>query len=119
MRKEYDSLSEFYRDFTGKSRGHITIEDIDALIAKLKTEKRAEVIELPGGGVVVRIPTPMSAKHLHQKKHNKENYTKLSVAIRKEDAAKFSDACRKLGMKQADVVMPAIRKIIKAAEQKE
>jgi hypothetical protein len=119
MRKEYGSLSEFYRDFADESRRHITTEAVDALIARLKTEKSAEVFEFPGGGVVVQIPTPMSAKHPHQKNHNKENHTKLSVSVRKEDAARFSDACRKLGMKQADVIMPVIRKVIEAAEQKE
>ena len=117
MRKEYGSLSEFHRAFVGESRGHIKTDDADALIARRKSEKNAEVVELPGGGVVVQIPTPMSAKHLRQKKHNKAQYTKLSVAIRKEDAARFSYACRKLGLKQADVIMPAIREIIHKAER--
>jgi hypothetical protein len=118
MRKEYGSLAEFYRDFADESRIHITIENIDALIAKLKAEKDAEVIGLPGGGVVVQIPTPMSAKYLHQKKHNKENYTKLSVAIRKEDAVRFANACRKLGLKQAEVIMPVICEIISKADRR-
>ena len=105
MRKEYRSLSAFYRDFSGESRGHITIGDADALIAKLKSERNAEIIEFPQGGVVVQIPMPMSAKHLPQKKHCKARYTKLSAAIRKEDAAKFSDACRRLGLGQAEVLI--------------
>ena len=71
MRKEYDSLAEFYRDFAGESRSFVTTGDADVLIAKLKSEKNADVIEFPGGGVTVHIPTPMSAKHLPQKRHHK------------------------------------------------
>jgi hypothetical protein len=118
MRKEYDSLIGFYRDFTGENKGCVTLTDIDDLIAKIKSETNAEVIELKGGGVVVQIPMPMSPKHLNQKKHVKFFYTKLSVAVRKEDAASFADACRKLGLKQADVIMPVVREIIALAEQK-
>jgi hypothetical protein len=118
MRKEYDSLIEFHRDFEGDNKGHVTLADADALIAKIESERNAEVIELKGGGVVVQIPTPMSPKHLSQKKHFKTFYTKLSVAVRKEEAASFAAACRKLGLKQADVIMPVVREIIALAEQK-
>ena len=118
MRNEYDSLAEFYRDFMGESRSRITTDDVDALIAKLESEKNAEVIEFPRGGVAVQIPTPMSAKYLPQKRHRKAHYTKLSVAIRKEDARDFSDACRKLGLTQADVIMPAIREVTALANRR-
>jgi uncharacterized protein with NRDE domain len=118
MRKEYDSLMTFYREFTDVAEGHVSINDIDRLIASLKSEKNAEVIELPRGGVIVQIEDTMSSKHLPQKKHGKTHYTKLSVSIRKEDAAKFSEACRRLGVTQADVIMPVIRKTIAAAEQR-
>jgi hypothetical protein len=117
MRKEYRSLIEFYRDFTDESHGHVTTDDADILIAKLKSERNAEIIEFPKGSVVVQIPMPMSAKYLPQKKHCKARYTKLSVAIRKEEAAKFSVACRKLGLGQTDVIMPVIREIIRKAEE--
>jgi hypothetical protein len=117
MRKEYDSLAEFYRDFAGEGSAHVTEHDADALIAKLKSEKDAEATGFPGGGVTVQIPTRMSSKYLPQKKHCKAKYTKLSVAIRKEDAADFSDACRKLGRRQADVIMPVIREVSAAAKQ--
>lgn len=118
MRKEYDSLPEFYRDFTGERMKCVTTEDIDTLIAKLKSEENAEIIELKNGGVVVHIQAPMSSKYLYQKKHNKANYTKLSVALRKEEAANFADACRRLGLTQADVIMPVIREVITKAAQK-
>jgi hypothetical protein len=118
MRKEYNSLSAFYRDFADESCGRITIDDADILIAKLKSERSAEIIEFPNGGVVVvQLPMPMSAKYLPQKKHGKSHYTKLSAAVRKEDAARFSDACRRLGLRQADVLMPVIREIISRAEK--
>lgn len=119
MRKEYDSLSAFYRDFADDDKGSISIKDIDELIAKLKYEKHAEVIELPRGGVIVQINSAMSSKHLPQKKHGKANYTKLSVSIRKEDAAMFPEACGKLGVTQTEVIMPLIRKTIAAAAQKD
>jgi hypothetical protein len=64
MRKEYNSLSAFHRDFEGGHKWPVSLEDIDALIAELKSEKNAEVIELPNGGVVVQIPDTMSSKHL-------------------------------------------------------
>jgi hypothetical protein len=89
------------------------------LIAKLKSEKNADVIEFPGGGVTVHIPTPMSAKHLPQKSHHKAHYTKLSVAIRKEDAKGFSEACRKLGITQSEVIMPVIREVMNSAKRRE
>jgi hypothetical protein len=117
MRKEYNSLSAFYRDFADESCGRITIDDADALIARLKSERNAEIIEFPRGGAVVQIPMPMSGKYLPQKKHCKARYTKLSAAVRKEDAAKFSDACRRLGLGQADVLVPVIREIISKAEK--
>jgi CO dehydrogenase/acetyl-CoA synthase alpha subunit len=119
MRKEYHSLSAFYRDFEGEDKDFVSIRDVDALIERLKSEKNAEVIELPHGDVIVQIPCAMSSKHLPQKKHAKANYTKLSVSVRKEDALRFSEACRKLGVAQTDVIMPVIRKTIAAAERLE
>jgi hypothetical protein len=119
MRKDYDTLFGFYRDFTDKFRKCTPISDIDALIAKLESEKNAKVTELKRGGVVVLMPTPVSPKHLCQKKHNKSHYTKLSVSVRKEEAADFAAACKKLGLKQADIVMPVIRGIITRARQED
>jgi hypothetical protein len=119
VRKDYDTLFGFYRDFADKTPKCTLISDIDALIAKLESEKNAKVIELKRGGVVVLTPTPMSPKHLYQKKHNKSHYTKLSVSVRKEEAADFSDACKKLGLKQADVIMPVIREIITRTRQED
>jgi hypothetical protein len=116
MRKEYSSLSAFYRDFEVGYKGDVSLEDIDALILKLKSEKNAEVIELPQGSIIVQIPNTMSSKHLRQKKHNRVNYTKLSVSIRKKDAAMFSEACRKLGVTQTDVIMPVLRETIVRAD---
>jgi hypothetical protein len=115
MRKEYYSLSAFYRDFAGESAGYVSLEEIDALIARLVSEKNAEAIELPNGAVVVHIPNRMSAKYLPQKRHGKANYTKLSVSVRKEDAALFAGACRRLGATQSDIIMPLIRETVKRA----
>jgi hypothetical protein len=119
MRKEYVSRMAFYRDFADNAFRNVSIGDIDALIARLASEENVEVIELAHGGVVVQIQDAMSPKHLPQKKHSKANYTKLSVSIRKQDATRFSNACRKLGVTQADVILPLIRETIAAAEQKE
>ncbi|MDR1245627.1 MAG: hypothetical protein LBK57_01200 [Clostridiales Family XIII bacterium] len=119
MRKEYVSPVAFYRDFADDGKRNVSIKDVDDLIARLKSEKNAEVIELPHGGVIVQTEDKMSSKYLPQKKHGKANYTKLSVSIRKQDAARFSEACRKLGVTQADIILPLIRETVAAAEQKE
>jgi hypothetical protein len=118
MRKEYGSLSAFCRDFAGDEGRSVSIGDVDALIARPKSEKNAEAIELPHGGVIVQILDAMPPRHLPQKKHAKANYTKLSVSARKEDAARFSEACRRLGVAQAEIIMPVIQETIAAAEQR-
>jgi hypothetical protein len=88
----------------------ITLECVDALQRQMR-EQGATITETVTGQIIVSKPEPPSEKHLRQKKSNRK-YTKLSMAIDKENAAAFAAACRQLGVTQAAVLMPVIKATI-------
>ncbi len=55
-------------------------------------------------------------KYTAQKKYAKSNIKKLSCSFKKEFVDDFADSCRKLNIKQSDVIRNAMQDIIDKAK---
>ena len=117
--KKYDTLSEFYRAFE-YPQTNITIDDVDRLQERLRAEG-CSVRELKDGSVIVRHPAELEASALKRRniqQREAAKYTKLGAAVLKQTAGEFAEACRILGVSQAQALMPAILETINLARQK-
>jgi len=114
----FDSLVEFYNHFEGRKR-LVTIEDIDKLEEWLRSSGYS-VRENKNESVVVKTPDELEAarsRRLAMQKRESAKYTKLGAAIPISIAQKFSDACRKLGVTQSEILMPIINAAIERANK--
>jgi len=58
----------------------------------------------------------MENKYAAQKKYAKNNLKKLSCSFKKDFVEEFADSCRKLDIKQSDVIRKAMQDIINKAK---
>jgi len=114
---KFDTLGEFYRHYEKAYKTLITIEDIDKLEDRLRSTGYS-VKENKNGTVVVRTQNELEAaknRRLAIQMNEAAKYTKLGAAIPVLLAREFSDACRKLGVTQSEVLMPIIDETIERA----
>ena len=114
----FNSLVEFYNHFVGRKR-LVTIEDIDKLEERLRSSGYS-VKENKNGSVVVKTPNELEAarnRRLAMQKSAAAKYTKLGAPIPIMLAQEFSDACRKLGTTQSQILMPIINATIERANK--
>jgi len=114
----FDTINEFYRHYEGCKR-LVTIEDIDKLEERLHSSGYS-VKENKNGSVVVKTPDELEAarnRRLAIQMNEAAKYTKLGAAIPILLAQEFSDACRKLGVTQLEVLMPIINDTIERANK--
>jgi len=116
--ERFDSLGEFFRRYNKTHRRHVTIEDIDSLEERLRSTGHY-VKENKDGTVIVRAPEELEAaksRRLAMQMAEAAKYTKLGAAIPIHLAREFSEACKKLGVTQLEVLLPVIDKIIDQAK---
>jgi hypothetical protein len=110
------SLSSFYLHY-GNHQRFITLEDVDNLQLQLR-ESGYYVKEYKNGTIIVKTPSELKAAHnrrLAVQRNEAAKYTKLGASIPIPIAKAFSDACRKLGSSQSDILMPFILDTIERA----
>jgi len=118
---KFDTLGEFFWHYDKVHRKIVTLEDIDELEERLRSAGHF-VKENKDGSVVVRTPEEMEAaknRRLAMQRVEAAKYTKLGAAIPIPLAREFSEACRKLGVTQLEVLLPIIDYTIAQASQKD
>jgi hypothetical protein len=111
----YDTPAAFYRAYaTFPNKRVVSWEDAAALAEELKGKA---LVRFHGndGVTVVSLPEG-SERYAAQSKYKREHCTKLSYSVNKETAARFSAACKALGITQGSVLAPVIEAIIRQAE---
>jgi len=115
----FDSINEFFRHYEKARRRIVTLKDIDELQERLRASGHS-VRECKNGTVIVRTPDELEAarnRRLAIQMREAAKYTKLGAAIPIPLAREFSDACRKLGVTQLEVLTPIIDKTIEQAKK--
>lgn len=59
----------------------------------------------------------MEDKYAAQKKYGKKNIKKLGCSFNKDLVDEFAEACRKLNIKQTDVIKKAMQEVIDQANK--
>jgi len=117
--ERFEGLCSFYTHYEKTERRLITIEDIDELEKRLRASGHS-VRECKNGTVVVRTPVELETakkRRLSIQMNEAAKYTKLGAAIPIPLAREFSDACRKLGLTQLEVLLPLIDETIERANK--
>jgi hypothetical protein len=117
--ERFKGLISFYRHYVKTKCRVVTIEDIDELEARLRASGHS-VREYKNGTVVVRTPEELETarkRRLSIQMCEAAKYTKLGAAVPIPLAREFSDACRKLGLTQLEVLLPIIDKTIERANK--
>ena len=117
--ERFYGLSNFYRHYEKPKRKIITLEEIDELKERLRSTGHS-VRECKNGIVVVRTPDELETarkRRLSMQMREAAKYTKLGAAVPIHLAREFSDACRKLGVTQLEVLIPIIDDIIERANK--
>jgi len=118
---KFDTLGGFLCHYDKAHRKFFTLEDINGLEERLRSLGHF-VKENKDGSVVVRTPEEMEAaknRRLAMQRVEAAKYTKLGAAIPIPLAREFSEACRKLGVTQLEVLLPIIDYTIAQALQKD
>jgi len=116
--KQYDEYLDFYHAYEPERKRLVTIHDIDNLIAKLRDEG-CKIKVSRYGCISVRSLEEIKASETKRKAiqaAGASRFTKLGATFPKDVASQFSEACRKLGYKQSEILMPVIKDTIKEAE---
>ena len=117
---KFNSLGEFFDHYDKTPRRKILhLEEIDELEERLRCSGHY-VKENKDGTVVVRTPEELETaknRRLAMQMREAAKYTKLGAAVPIPLAREFSDACKKLGVTQLEVLMPTIDKIIEQAKK--
>ena len=119
--KKFDTLGDFFRHYNKVHRKIVTLEDIDGLQERLRCVGYS-IKENKDGTVVVRTPEELEAaknRRLAMQRMEAAKYTKLGAAVPIPLAREFSEACRKLGVTQLEVLRPVIEKTIEQAQNME
>jgi len=114
----FDSHNEFFTYYDKTPRRIIRLEDIDELKERLRTTGHS-VRENKNGTIVVRTPEELQTakkRRLALQMREASKYTKLGAAVPIPLAHEFSDACKKLGVSQLEVLLPTIDKTIERAK---
>jgi len=115
--EKFDGLVAFYMHFEKARRKIITLDDIDVLEERLRSTGHS-VREYKNGTVIVRTPDELAIakkRRLSMQMMEAAKYTKLGAAVPIPLAREFSDACRKLGVTQLEVLLPIIDETIEHA----
>ena len=115
--ERFETINEFYRHYEKEPQRITAIEDIDKLIERLRATGHS-VNEYKNGTVVVKTPAELETarkQRLMIQMKEAAKYTKLGAAIPIALAHEFSNACRKLGITQSEVLMPIIDETIERA----
>jgi len=118
--KRFDTRSQFFRHYD-KHRIYISNEDMNELKERLRSIG-FYVKENKDGTIVVRTPEELETaknRRLAMQMMEAAKYTKLGAAVPIPLAREFSEACRKLGVTQLEVLMPIIDKTIEQAKKKD
>jgi hypothetical protein len=110
--RTYDSLVSFYNAYK-PFKGHVTMRDVEGLIRELSDENR---VSYRKDGVVVVPLTKINDNNIPQKNYHREHYTKLSASLPTALVKEFSEACRLLGLKQGEVIVPVLLDTIRKAD---
>ena len=116
---KFDTYGEFFNYYDKTPRKIVTIEDIDELKERLRATGHF-VKENKNGTIVVRTPEELEMamkRRLALQMAEAAKYTKLGAAIPIPLAHEFSDACRRLGLSQLEVLLPIIDKTIERAKK--
>ena len=118
MRK-FETPCEFFLHYDKERRKIITIDDITALEERLRSTGHSVKVNKDGTRVVRTPEELVTAKNRRLAIQKKEaaKYTKLGAAVPIPLVHEFSDACKKLGVTQLEVLMPTIDKIIERAQK--
>jgi hypothetical protein len=112
----FETEAAFYRAFgASPNKTRITSEDIEKTVRDLKG--KALVRFRKGNGVTVVSLPDGPERYPAQSKYKRNHCTKLSCSVNKETAARFSAACKALGISQGSVLMPVIEAVIRRAEE--
>ncbi|MDR0460156.1 MAG: hypothetical protein LBH62_01770 [Nitrososphaerota archaeon] len=117
----FDTLSEFFTHYDKTPRRFIRLDDIDDLKEHLRSTGHS-VRENKNGTIIVRTPEELQLakkRRLALQMREASKYTKLGAAIPIPLAREFSDACKKLGVSQLEVLLPTIDKTIERAKSME
>ena len=116
--KQYNGYIEFYSAYEGNRKRLITIDDIEHLIGRLRSNGY-KIRELQDGRFTVRSPEEIKASEVKRKAvqaAGASRFTKLGASFPKELVSQFAEACCKLGCTQAAILMPVIAKTIEQAD---
>ena len=116
---KFYSPCEFFTHYDKTPRRIIRMEDIDELEERLRSTGHY-VKKNKDGTIVVRTPEELKTaknRRLEMQMREAAKYTKLGAAIPIPLAHEFSDACKKLGVTQLEVLTPIIDKIIERAKK--
>jgi hypothetical protein len=116
--KQYDGYLDFYHAYEAERKRLVTIDDIDNLIKELRDEG-CKIRESRDGRISVRSLEEIKASETKRKAIQAlgaSRFTKLGATFPKDVASQFAEACRKLGYKQSEILMPVIKDTIKEAE---
>lgn len=116
--ERFEILGEFFRYYDKTPRKLVTIEDIEALKERLRSEGYA-VKTNKNGIIVVKTPEELESsmkRRMAMQMREAAKYTKLGAAIPIPLAREFSEACRKLGVSQLEILLPTIEKTIEQAK---
>jgi len=119
--KKFDTLGDFFWHYDKTHRRIVTLEDIDRLEDRLRSTGHY-VKENKDGTVVVRTPEELETaknRRLAMQMMEAAKYTKLGAAVPIPLVREFSEACRKLGVTQLEVLRPVIEKTIEQAQNME
>jgi hypothetical protein len=112
----FDTPAAFYRSCgASPNKTRITSEDIDELVESLKG--KALVRFRADDGVTVVSLSDGPERYPAQSKYKRNHCTKLSCSVNKGTAARFSAACKALGISQSSVLMPVVEEVIRRAEE--
>ena len=117
--ERFEGLGSFYTYYEKSEHRVITIEDVDELEERLRASGHS-VRECKNGTVVVRTQVELETarkRRLSIQMSEAAKYTKLGAAIPIPLAREFSDACRKLGLTQLDILLSLINETIERANK--
>ena len=117
--ERFETVSEFYWHYEKEPKRITTIEDVEKLIERLRATGHS-VKEYKNGTVIVKTPDELEMarkRRLAIQTKEAAKYTKLGAAIPVALAHEFSNACRKLGVTQSEVLTPIIDETIERANR--
>ena len=111
----HETLASFCRAYSPEAHApHMRWDDVASLIENL--EGKALVQIHPDDSVTVMSLNENPERYCAQTKYKRKHSTKLSFSVERCVAARFSAACKSLGVTQGSVLMPVIEETIRKAD---